>query len=78
MLDSTGRGGSASAGRGGRKLRLSPMRRASLKLQGRYMQHLRSLKKARAKALRTAKGVRAAIIVAGRMVRSRSSGARIR
>ena len=59
----------AASGRGdpprrGHKLRLSAERRSALKLQGRYMGHLRSLKprqKARVKALRAAKGLGAAI-----------------
>lgn len=59
--------GSANPGRRGRRRKLSPARRASLKLQGRYMGYLRALKprqKARVKALRTTKGVRAAITAA--------------
>ncbi len=53
-----------------RKLRLSPKRRAALKLQGQYMGHLRTLKpaqKARVKALRAAKGIRPAIALARRL-----------
>jgi len=47
-----------------RKLRLSPQRIASLKLQGQYIGHMRMLparQQARVKALRLKKGVRAAI-----------------
>lgn len=65
----------ANPGRRGRKLRLSPARRASLKLQGQYMGYLRALKprqKARVKALRAKSGVRAAISLARRMARAPS------
>jgi hypothetical protein len=58
--------------RRGRTLRLSPERRAALKLQGQYMGHLRSLKprqKARVKALRAARGVRPAIAFARRLAK---------
>ena len=47
-----------------RKLNLSPQRQAALKLQGQYIGHMRMLparQQARVKALREAKGVRAAI-----------------
>ena len=65
----------ASAGAGGgarpaRKLKLSPARRAALKLQGQYMGYLRNLKpryKAQAKALRETKGIRAAIVLARKL-----------
>jgi hypothetical protein len=53
-------------------LRLSPERRAALKLQGKYMGHLRSLKprqKARVKALRSARGVDAAIAFERRLAK---------
>lgn len=63
---------SGSPSRRGRKLRLSPGRRATLKLQGRYMGHLRSLKprqKARVKTLRATKGLRAAISFAKKLAR---------
>jgi len=59
--------GPANPGRRGRTLRLSPARRANLKLQGRYMGYLRNLKprqKARVKGLRATKGLRAAIAAA--------------
>lgn len=52
-----------------RKLRLSPARKAALKLQGQYMGYLRSLKpkqKAEVKALREKKGIRPAIARAKR------------
>lgn len=56
----------------GRKLRLSPARRAALRLQGQYMGHLRSLtrrQKARVKSVRAAKGVRAALSLARRLAK---------
>jgi len=55
-----------------RKLRLSPARRKTLKLQGSYMGYMRQLKpaqKARVKAVKERKGFAAAIAVARRMVR---------
>jgi len=60
-------------GRRGRKLKLSPARRASLKLQGQYMGYLRGLgvrQKARVKALRTTKGIRPAIALARKLARN--------
>jgi hypothetical protein len=51
---------------------LSAARRAALKQQGRYMGYLRTLKsrqKAQVKALRSTKGVRAAISLAKRLAR---------
>ncbi len=53
-----------------RKLRLSPRRRAALKLQGRYMGYLRQLnsrQKARVKGLKAKRGFQAAINVAKRL-----------
>ncbi len=53
-----------------RKLKLSPERRASLKLQGQYMGQLRNLKprqKTRVKALRAARGIQPAIRLAKRL-----------
>lgn len=50
-----------------RRLKLSSARRAALKLQGQYLGNLRNLKpreKGRVKALRKAKGIRAAITFA--------------
>src|SRR5436309_15209977 len=72
MLDSAGRT-SAAPDRKGRKLRLSPARRASLKLQGQYMGYLRGLnagQKARVKRLRTTNGVRRAITLAKRLAQA--------
>lgn len=54
----------------GRKLKLSPKRRAALKLQGRYMGHIRTLsarQKAQVKTRRATKGLRAAITLARRL-----------
>lgn len=53
-----------------RKLKLSPARRAALKLQGQYVGHMRGLKprqKAEVKRIRAAKGVRAAIATAKKL-----------
>ena len=53
-----------------RKLRLSPQRLAQLKVQGQYIGLIRNLKpahKAKVKATRAAKGMRAAIAVAKRL-----------
>ena len=53
-----------------RKLRLSPARRAALKVQGQYMGYLRGLKpreKARVKATRQARGVQAAVAMAKKL-----------
>ena len=53
--------------RRGRKLRLSPARRAALKLQGQYMGYVRGLKatqKAQVRKLKEARGIKAAIRVA--------------
>ncbi len=55
-----------------RRLRLSPQRRAALKLQGQYMGYLRGLKprqKSRVKAVAAAKGVRAAVVLARGLAR---------
>lgn len=54
------------------KLRLSAARRAALELQGRYIGHIRNLparQKARVRALREAKGVRAAISLAKKIAK---------
>ncbi len=65
-----------AAPRGGpraRKLKLTPKRRAALKIQGAYIGHMRNLKpaqKARVKALKVAKGMRAAIALAKRLARA--------
>jgi len=56
-----------------RKLRLSPERRAVLRLQGQYMGYLRGLRprqKSQVKALRGKKGFRAAISLAKRLARA--------
>lgn len=57
-----------------RKLRLSPKRRAQLKLQGAYMGFMRPLtpaQKARVKAVKEKRGFEAAVIAARRMARPR-------
>jgi hypothetical protein len=66
----------ATAARGAtsarRKLRLSPERRRALKLQGQYLGYMRQLKptqKARVKALKARKGMRAAIAMARKMAK---------
>jgi len=72
-LESADRGISKPLTRG-RKLRLSPARRSALKLQGRYMGYLRTLRpraKARVKALRAAKGIRPAIALAKGLAKSK-------
>jgi hypothetical protein len=53
-----------------RRLRLSPARRRALKLQGSYLGYMRQLKpvqKARVKAMKAKKGMRAAIAAARKM-----------
>jgi hypothetical protein len=53
-----------------RKLHLTPARRAALKLQGQYMGYMRTLKpmqKAKVRAIRDRKGIRAAIAAAKRL-----------
>jgi hypothetical protein len=53
-----------------RRLRLSPERRATLKLQGQYMGHLRNLgprQKVRVKALKATRGFAAAIQLAKKL-----------
>jgi hypothetical protein len=55
-----------------RKLRITPARRAALKLQGQYMGYMRNLKptqKARVKKIREAKGIRSAIAAAKKLSR---------
>jgi len=55
-----------------RKLRLSPARRRSLKLQGSYMGYMRQLRpkqKARVKAVKEKRGFQAAIAAARRLVK---------
>jgi hypothetical protein len=66
------------AGRPARTLTLSPKRRATLKLQGRYMGALRSLgprQKAQVKARKAAKGFPAAIALARQLRRGRAKAA---
>ena len=63
-----------------RKLRLSPKRRAALKLQGTYLGYMRQLKprqKARAKAVKETKGFEAAIRVEGELSRRDPGNAEI-
>jgi hypothetical protein len=64
----------AAGGHGGRRptarRKLSPQRRAALKLQGQYIGHVRLLRprqKAQVRAMRASKGVRAAIGLAQRL-----------
>lgn len=62
-----------NASRRGRKLKLSPERRAALKLQGQYMGFLRNLKprqKTQVKALTASKGLRAAIALAKKLAKA--------
>jgi hypothetical protein len=69
-----GRGASVKRVPPRRKLKLSPKRRAELKLQGQYMGSLRKLKprqRAQVKALREKKGTKAAIAMAKRFVAGR-------
>lgn len=76
-LQSLGRDPAPSTSSGRRKLKLSPARRASLKLQGQYMGYLRSLKpkqKARVKALRVTRGVGPAIRLARKLARGANQG----
>jgi hypothetical protein len=66
------RGASAKRGAGRRKLKLSTARRAELKLQGRYMVALRTLKprrQAEVKAVRARRGFAAAIALANRLAK---------
>ncbi|HET7291645.1 MAG TPA: hypothetical protein VFM88_04405 [Vicinamibacteria bacterium] len=63
----------SSTARRGRKLKLSPKRRAALKLQGQYMGHLRNLvpkHKSKVKAARTTQGIRSAIALARRLAKA--------
>jgi hypothetical protein len=62
-----------TAAASGRKQQLSPARLAALRLQGRYMGHLRNLKpqqRKRVKALRARKGTRAAVALAKKLARA--------
>lgn len=61
------------AGARGRRLKLSPARRAALRLQGQYMGYLRALKprqKATVKAARAARGIAIAIRLARGLAKS--------
>lgn len=72
VLASAGGGHRGTPPVGRRKLRLSPARRAALKVQGQYMGYLRGLKprqKTQVKALRLTKGVRAAINFAQKLAK---------
>jgi hypothetical protein len=63
-------GGLARPAKTGRRLKLSPKRRAALKLHGRYLGHVRQLKpamRARVKAVKAKKGYHAAIAMAKRL-----------
>jgi hypothetical protein len=70
MLQQAGGARSEPALRRQPKLKLSAARRAALKLQGRYMGYIRSLKpreKARVRALRETKGIESAIVLARKL-----------
>jgi hypothetical protein len=67
LTNGAGRGAVSKRVTKRRKLRLSPERRAELKLQGQYMGYLRSLRprqKGQVKARRAQKGLRAALALA--------------
>jgi hypothetical protein len=71
-LEAAARGAAASAAPR-RPRKLSPQRRAALKLQGRYIGHVRTLslkQRARVKRLRSEKGILAAIRLAQQLGRS--------
>ena len=56
--------------RKGRKLKLSPARKAALAIQGEYIGHMRHLNardKAKVKALKAAKGMKAAVALAKKL-----------
>ncbi len=64
---------SRGEGRPRRKLKLTPARRAALKLQGRYIGYVRQLsakEKVRVKALRAKRGYTLAIALAKRLAKS--------
>lgn len=66
----TASAGTGAGARTGRKLKITPARRAALKLQGQYMGYMRNLKprqKAQVKNIKAAKGIRAAIATAKRL-----------
>ena len=59
-----------AASRKGRKLKLSPARKAALAIQGEYIGHMRHLtarNKAKVKALKAAKGMKAAVALAKKL-----------
>ena len=59
-----------AAGRKGRKLKLSPARKAALAIQGEYIGHMRHLNardKTKVKALKAAKGMKAAVALAKKL-----------
>ena len=71
LVKQSSRASTSENGSGRHKPRLSATHRAALKLQGRYMGTLRGLKprqRARVKKVRAAKGIRATIAAARRMV----------
>ena len=70
MVRGTANGHAPDTRTGRRRPRLTAAQRAALKLQGRYMGTMRGLKathQARVKAIRKAKGIRAAISAAQRL-----------
>ena len=72
LTNEGGRGAVSERAATTRTLELSPKRRAQLKLQGQYIGLIRNLKpaqKAKVKALRVKKGMRAAIAMARRLAR---------
>jgi hypothetical protein len=70
LLQQSGTGRAEPVARRQPKLKLSPARRAALKLQGQYMGYIRSLKprqKTRVRALRESRGIEAAIVLARKL-----------
>ena len=60
----------AKGGKAGRTLKLSPKRRATLKLQGRYLGYMRQLKprqKSQVRSVREKKGMQAAVRLAKKL-----------
>lgn len=73
LLQDAGTRGETRRVTGKRRLKLSPKRRAALKLQGQYMGHLRNLRprqKARVKSVKAAKGYASAIRLAKKIAHS--------
>jgi hypothetical protein len=63
-------GSTPAVSRKGRKLKLSPARKAALAIQGEYIGHMRHLgarDKAKVKALKAAKGMKAAVALAKKL-----------